>query len=229
MSIGSLLEVGKAALEAGDRQRALSVLLPLANDGEPQAQYSLGMLFSVGQEGESDKNEAIRWHEAAFAQGYAYSAYELGRLYDANIRLGWDHLNTPPYDEMKSHKYYCQALEGLRCLAENGGIRAADLLGRMCLFGHGVKPDANEAIRWFRLCFANGGYGVANTLWNLFSGGYGLPDTHSEEEAVYWFRKMEEHRCQFLVDYRWEDAMVSKGLLERSEMSPRPTTHRTKV
>jgi hypothetical protein len=50
------------------------------------------------------------------------------------------------------------------------------------------------------------------------SGGY-FPDTYDEAEAVFWYRKIREHGCQCLVDGRWEEEMVRKGLPQESEMS----------
>ena len=220
MSAESLLDEGKAALHAGERSRAENILLPLAEEGHPKAQYYLGMLFSCGNPGEFDKNKAIQWHEAAFAQGFPYSGYQMGELLNPSIDRLWEHFNVEPYDRQKSEWCYSQAVDGLKRYAEQGDPNAAEILGQMYLFGKGQSPNAREAVRWYEQCFLNGGYGAANALWSLFSGCMFHPEIGCDELAVYWYRKMKEHGCQCLLDYRWEDDMVLKGLLGESERSP---------
>jgi len=218
MSADTDIDESNEALESGDRARALSLLLPLADAGNARAQYGLGLLYSIGDEHEFDKNEAIRWHEAALAQGMPFAAYALGNLFNPDVKRVWDHFNVPPFDPVKSAELYKMAAEGLAPLAEQGNVNAAAILGELYLVGFGVEANAEAMAYWNVLAFENGGYEAANALFSLYSGGY-FPDCYDEEKSVYWFRKMREHQCQRLVDYRWENEMVKKGLLHESERS----------
>lgn len=220
-SMNPLLEQAKAAVQAGDRQCALRILLSLANDGDAQAQYCLGVLYSCGNVGEIDKVEAIHWHEAASRQGYPFATYQLGELYNPHIDRVCEHFDVPPHDEIQSCEFYRQSIGGLEDFANRGDANAAEILGHLYLIGHCGEPDIQQAIHWCTLCVANGGFGIANTLWSLYSGGYRIADVFDQEQAIFWFRKLKVHQCQCLVDHRWEEEMVSKGLLEPSEMSPK--------
>jgi TPR repeat protein len=209
----SPLEAGKKALAEGDRERALVLLTPLATRGDPDAQYHLGRVFSSMQWGGFDVAEAIRWYEAAAAQGHVLATYALADLYDPS----WlrDERFGIVQDQEKSRGYYRARLGGLQAMALAGDAAAAELLGQIYFLGCLGEPNVEEAIRWYAVCFDNGWRCVADTLCGL-CGGIG-----DDERALFWFRKMREHGLQFTVNYAWEGRMVAKGLLEPWEATPR--------
>lgn len=209
----SPLEAGKQALAEGDRERASDCLTPLAARGDSEAQYHLGRLFMLVQGGGFDVREAIRWYEAAAAQGHVLATHALGELYNPNWardpRLGI------PQDEAKSRNYYLACVGRLQDMALAGDPEAAELLGRIHCFRCLGETNVEEAIRWYAVCFENGWRCAADTLCGL------CRDIGDDERALFWFRKMREHRCQFTVNYAWEERMIAQGLLHPSEASPR--------
>jgi TPR repeat protein len=218
MTSDAQIEEAKAAMNSGELARARKLLLPLAGSGNGKAQYYLGVVFSIGNEHEFDKNEAIRWHEAALANGIVFSAYQLANLLNPDIDRMWKHFNVPPHDSEKSVQLYARAAFELPALAEQGNATAASILGEIYLTGLGVAADPQQAAHWFAMDFQNGGYGSSNALWSLYSGGY-FPDFQDDEKAVYWYRQMRQHKCQCLADPWWEQEMVEKRLLLETEMS----------
>ena len=218
MTADAQIEEAKAAMNSGELARARKLLQPLAGSGNGEAQYYLGVTFSIGNEHEFDKDVAIHWHEAALANGIVLSAYALGNLFNPEIDRMWKHFNVPPYDAAKSAQFYARAASELPALAEQGNARAACILGEMYLTGLGVAADPQQTAHWFAMDFQNGGYGSSNALWSLYSGGY-FPNFHDDDKAVYWYRQMRQHRCQCLADPSWEEEMVEKGLLRETEMS----------
>lgn len=69
-------------LVAEDRQfDALKVLIPLATDGDPQAQYELAGFYHYGYVGANDYSKALKWYRASARQGYADSMVGLSVMY----------------------------------------------------------------------------------------------------------------------------------------------------
>jgi TPR repeat protein len=80
-----------AALDAGDHSRALMLLRPLARDGNMDAQYLLGSLFSSGSTGVAqDGVEAVKWLARAAEQGHHQAANALGMMYVSGLGVKID-------------------------------------------------------------------------------------------------------------------------------------------
>jgi hypothetical protein len=69
-------------LVAEDRQfDALKVLIPLATEGNAQAQYELAGFYHYGYVGANDYAKALKWYRASARQGYADSMVGLSVMY----------------------------------------------------------------------------------------------------------------------------------------------------
>jgi TPR repeat protein len=80
-----------AALDAGDHARALLLLRPLARDGDADAQYLLGSLYSTGAEGVAqDGAEAVKWLSRAAEQRHQQAANALGMIYVSGLGVKTD-------------------------------------------------------------------------------------------------------------------------------------------
>ena len=53
----------------------------LAEDGKAEAQYNLGLLYSLGKEIPKNDSEAIKWYLRAAEQGFAEAQTNLGLMY----------------------------------------------------------------------------------------------------------------------------------------------------
>ena len=71
-----------AAYGRGDYATALSLLRPLAAQGNATAQFVLGMMYNYGQGVVQDYKEAMKWSRLAAAQGDVDAQYMLGEMYD---------------------------------------------------------------------------------------------------------------------------------------------------
>lgn len=78
---------GLAAYQQGDYPTALALLAPLARQGDPEAQYTLGMMYDDGDGLSQDYQQAARWFRAAAEQGHAQAQRQLGRLYFHGLGL----------------------------------------------------------------------------------------------------------------------------------------------
>ena len=82
------LDVGKRAYAKHDFATALKLLLPLAENGNAEAQATLGTMYDYGQGVTQDFAAAIRWWRLAAAQGNALAQVNLGLAYGVKQDFG---------------------------------------------------------------------------------------------------------------------------------------------
>jgi len=73
---------GLAAAQAGDFATALQEWKPLAEAGNADAQYNLGVMYENGQGVPQDYKEAVKWYRLAAEQGHAKAQTNLGLMYE---------------------------------------------------------------------------------------------------------------------------------------------------
>lgn len=78
-------ERGLAAIEMGNPARAHQLWLPLAEAGNPNAQFGLGMLFMDGMGVAQDFDEAVYWLFKSADQDFPPAQYHLGKVYERGI------------------------------------------------------------------------------------------------------------------------------------------------
>lgn len=130
---------GLAAAQRGDYPTALQLWRALADRGDADAQYNLGVMYNNGDGGPQNYAEALKWHRKAAAQGNGNAQFNLGRMYDYGQGL--------PQNYPEAAKWYR--------LAANQGVAVAQYkLGIMYHDGHGVPRDYVQAYMWFHVAAA---------------------------------------------------------------------------
>ena len=76
-----LLAEGATAYEAGNYGEAASIWRPLAEEGDPKAQFNLGLLHETGRGVAEDPAEAAAWYERAARQGVTQAQLNLAALH----------------------------------------------------------------------------------------------------------------------------------------------------
>jgi len=131
---GADLQKGLAAYDAGDYETAMAECLPLAEAGDPGAQFCVGRMYANGFGAPMDDAQAIKWYGLAAASGHAEAQFNLGVMY-AN---GW---GVEMNDE-EAARYYRQAAEqGIPCAARS--------LAYVTSHGIGVEESASDALMWY--------------------------------------------------------------------------------
>lgn len=125
-----------AAAERGDYVTALRLLRPLADQGDPDAQYNLGVMYNNGDGVSQDYAEAMKWHRKAADQGNGNAQFNLGFMYDRGRGI--------PQNYAEAAKWY-------RLAAHQGVAIAEYKLGVMYQDGQGVQQDYVQAHMWFDL------------------------------------------------------------------------------
>ena len=72
---------GSRAYKSGDYATALREWRPLAEQGDPNAQYNLGVLYADGQGVTKDYKTAVKWYELAAEQGHISAQVNLAFMY----------------------------------------------------------------------------------------------------------------------------------------------------
>ncbi len=85
---------GVAAYKRGDYETALRELRPLANQGNAEAQFNLGVMYDKGEGVPQDDTEAVKWYRKAAEQGYAEAQYSLGLMYVKGGGVPQHHVRT---------------------------------------------------------------------------------------------------------------------------------------
>ena len=130
-------EIGTTPETAATVDVELESLRQRAEKGEADAQYSLGLRYSLGGTAtRRDDAEGARWFRLAADQGHVAAQVNLGMAY----RLGWGVLQD-----------YTEAVKWFRLAADQGSAEAQHNLGLGYQFGAGVTQDDVEAHKWLNL------------------------------------------------------------------------------
>ena len=159
-----------------ERDRAAAELEQIARQGDPHAQYLMGLLFRDDGLLVPDAEQAKRWLELS-AQELPDAQYALGKLYlsdDPDIHdpakgLYWLQQAANGGHEYAAYRLVKEYLAGenisrdtvkaaayLEQAAEQANPYAQYLLGKLCLMGEGVPRNENEAQHWFSVAAQNG-------------------------------------------------------------------------
>ena len=78
---GQTFDEAVAAYGRGDYATAVRGFLVHAEQGDADAQFSLGFMYGNGDGVLKDEAEAVRWYRLAAEQGHAGAQYDLGLMY----------------------------------------------------------------------------------------------------------------------------------------------------
>jgi len=153
------LEEAEAAYGQDDFETALRLYEPLAAQGEPQALYRLGYMYSNGEGVAADPQLAIGYYRAAAQADHAVAAYCLAACY----ALG----HGVEQDFEQSRQWYQRA-------AANGDTDAMFKLGMLHARGEGGSQDFQEARRWWLQAAAAEQPQALQALGQLYERGLGV-------------------------------------------------------
>ena len=136
------VDKGLTAIKRGDYATALKEFRPLAEQGNAEAQFNLGLMHISGAGVTQDYKKAMKWYRKAAEQGVADAQNGIGTMYENSKGVAQD---------------YKEAVKWYRKAAEQGVSFAQGNLGRMYAMGRGVIKDYVQAHFWFNIAATNGG------------------------------------------------------------------------
>ena len=166
----SLYQQGEKAYQAKNYEEALEYLIPAANAGDPDAQFRLGYMYSIGEGVEPSDEEAVKWYQLAADQGISVAQNNLGSKYYKGEGVG---------------KSYEEAFKWYKKAADQGYAKAQCNLGAMYYNGEGVGKSYEEAVKWYKKA-ADQGYAKAQYMMGLmYENGEGVDKDPKEAERWY--------------------------------------------
>ena len=158
-----------------ERDRAAAELEQIAHQGDPHAQYIMGLLYRDGGLLVPDTEQAKRWLELS-VQELPDAQYALGKLY----------LSDDPDTHDSAKSLYC-----LQQAADRGHEYAAYRLGKEYLTGENVSKDSAKAVAYIRRATEQANPYAQYLLGKLYLMGDGVPK--DKESAQYWFSVAEQN------------------------------------
>ncbi len=152
-----------------------TAVLALAQKGDVEAEYSLGMLYSKQGTGtQQDFPKALPWFLKAADHNHPHANLILGQLYSVGQGV--------PKNEGESAKRNKRAEELYRAAANKGDVKAQVRLGDMYERGWGVTKDLNAALGWYTKAASNGSAEAKSSIGCIFL------SQQDFEKAAYWLR-----------------------------------------
>ena len=134
------------AYQRGEFEAAAAELMPLAEEGDPRAQYVIGRMCFYGQALVQDSAAAALWYRRSAEQGYAPAQF----AYAVALDGGWG----VPRDPEEAVRWY-------RVAALQGELDAMWRLAYHYRRGIGARRDLVEAWAWFDRLAEFGDYRAA--------------------------------------------------------------------
>jgi TPR repeat protein len=131
---------GWRAYRAGAYAKALAVLRPLAEAGDPEAQFDMGSLYCDGLAVERNYQQAAEWYGRAAEQGHMRAQFTLGFLAYHGAGRGEED-GAVARDPVAAARW-------LKPAAERDNAMAQYLLASLYRKGEGVPQDDDKALGW---------------------------------------------------------------------------------
>jgi TPR repeat protein len=206
---------------------AVSGYRKAAEQGDADAQYSLGFAYENGRGVTQDYAAAFSWYRKAADQGNAYAQVNLGAMYangtgvtqNETIAVSWfrkaaDQGNADAQYNLGNMyengtgvtQDYATAFSWYRKAADQGNTQAQYSLGVMYDNGRGVTQNGTNAVSWYRKA-ADRGYAQAlNSLGAMYANARGV--TQDYAAAFSWFRKAADQgnaQAQYSLGVMYEE------------------------
>lgn len=94
-----------AAFDKGDYEAAYDLLLPLAEGGDRNAQFTIGFMYDYGRGLPASKPDAVMWYRLAAEQGLTVAQFTLGAIFEAG--------RAAPLDLIEAFRWYRVAARNL--------------------------------------------------------------------------------------------------------------------
>jgi TPR repeat protein len=141
VSWGADFAKGQEAYNSGDYETAITEWQPLAEAGDADGQFGMGLLYANGFGVPLDDTQALKWYGLAAEQDHATAQCNLAVMH-AN---GWG----VPQSDSEAFKWYI--------LAADQGVTEAQLaVAKMYSGGFGAEQDNVQAHKWFSIATALG-------------------------------------------------------------------------
>lgn len=155
-----------------DYAQAFSLYLPLAEQGNAEAQKMLGLMYEKGHGVTQDDGQSAYWYYMSAQQGNADAQYEIGLNYEYGVGVDQDY--------EKAAYWHLRA-------AEQGIVNAQVKLGILYYKGQGLEQNFEQSAVWSRKAAEQGDSTGQYNLAFLLENGLGVEKDYAQ--AVEWYKK----------------------------------------
>lgn len=147
---------GRAALESGDGEGAISAFRVAADLGDPAAPYLIGDIYALGQGVKVDLDMAEEWMRKAVAAGNPGASARLAEVEemlppDPTPEELKEIAETEALESIETRFEAAQeAMADLRALASEGSVRAQLRLADILFNGQGTEQNYSLSAMWYR-------------------------------------------------------------------------------
>jgi uncharacterized protein len=142
---------GWNAYEKKDYKTARELWLPLAEQGEPKAQFFLGFMYDFGQGVPEDNEEAVKWYQLAAGLGDSRAQLFTGFMYDFGQGVPEDDQKAIKWYQLASGQGFKQAKKNIYELAKKNSTEALKIVLIDAKNGSAEAQIALDAMREMKL------------------------------------------------------------------------------
>ena len=219
MAQGGDFDRAKNAYLNGDYDTALSVVRPMAEGGNSDAQVLLSLMYDNGQGLPQDRRKATEWLLRAADGGNSNAKHDIGLRYyrgqgvEQNYQTAADWWQKAASDGIPDSQFnlallyhrglgvgqdFIKARRYFKQAADKGHDLAQYSLATMHAFGHGGAKDYDAAFRLFQKAANRGTAQAQYNLGVFYENGYGV--TRDLGEAKRWYRLAAAQNLQEAAD-----------------------------
>lgn len=157
-------------LKAGNFEVVKTELVPMAESGNPRAQFNLGVSYAMGNGVEKDFGKAYEWTKKAAENGEVRAQVNLASIYLEG--------RGAQKDVAQSVKWYDKA-------AQSGDLNANLSLGRMYRDGVPGKVDYVKSYKYFSAAAEKGDNEARYNLAGFYRFGLGVKQNEAKSKEMF--------------------------------------------
>ena len=195
-------EIAKAPPKAKPKEPEQPKELTLAENGNVDAQYTLGIRYLKGDGSRKNPQKAVKWIRKAAEQDHAGAQYQLGIMYRDGIGVPKSENEAVKWLRLASSWGINKAQRDLDSLLRKQLLASEDeftanpelsnpdsqfALGMMYVDGKGVAKDPSTAVQWFLKAANQDHHEAQYRLGKMYIDGEGVKS--SKKEAKLWLAK----------------------------------------
>jgi hypothetical protein len=219
-AIAGEYEDGLQAYKARRFADAISIWTPLAEKGDKNSQFHLGMMARSGEGRGFNIQEAVKWLELAAKQGHPEAAFQLGRIHEDGQGVKIDRPLAAQFYEMAGSKAHAEALWRLSTIYSKGlGVtkdeRRAETIVRAAAEAGSGTAQTVHALNLAKRSNDSENLILAYAWFTVAAENQPL-DQPKEKEAVLFFRSLYTGKLGF-----WQRMRGEKLAAELLQKHPR--------
>ncbi len=162
-----------------DWNKAVEMLKLSSENGNPDAQWELGLLYEHGNHIAQDSTKAYELYRISADAGSPIGLYLVAHCYQHGIAVEEDHT--------VSDSLYAESIDALSLLAPQEDKYVLNFIGSAYYWGDGVKRDRKKAFEYYLTSAQKGNPETQCKVADCYARGIGT--AKDTTEALNWYRK----------------------------------------